>query len=178
MAIGAQNLVGGRWITAAQFHEDRAFEHNHYILNGEVFTDMGNAHRAHEIVKSRLHEALIFSLRQNNVRGRVFSETAYELDTYSVLIPDISVQIPERESGKGFFMASPEIAVEIMSPSNSPREIDLKARAYWAHGAKAVWVLDPERRQTFAIDAVGQWIPVEESFEAIGLSVQISSVWP
>jgi Uma2 family endonuclease len=165
------------WVTAREFREDRAFEHNRYILNGEVFEDMGNAQRLHEIMKARLHQALLLSLLDNGVNGRVFSETAYELDQYTVLIPDISIQIPEREAGPDFFAGSPEIAIEILSPANSKREIERKAQAYWAHGVRAVWVTDPEARRTWSIDAGGRWIE-SEWIEGDGFRVEMAGLYP
>jgi Uma2 family endonuclease len=172
-----QSSIISRWITASEFHRDRAFERNHYILDGEVFTDMGNAHRPHEIVKARLHKELILHLSRNKIEAGVFSETAYELGSYTVLIPDVSVQIPERPSGPGFFMNAPEIAFEILSPANSLREIDRKARAYWEHGANAVWVIDPDARRIFTVDSTGEWIAAEV-IEIAGISVDAMLLWP
>jgi hypothetical protein len=106
--------IVSRWITAADFVSDPAFEHGYYILGGEVYQDMGNAQRTHEIVKSALLGALILCLRNNQIHGRVLSETAYMLTDYTVLIPDISIQLPERSAGSGLFQGSPEIVIEIL----------------------------------------------------------------
>jgi hypothetical protein len=44
--------VLSRWVTAAAFAADRAFEHGYYILDGEAVWDRGHAQRLHEVVKA------------------------------------------------------------------------------------------------------------------------------
>ncbi len=41
---------------------------------------------------------------------------------------------------------SPDLAVEVLSPSNTPREIERKRRNYFAGGTRLVWVFDPPTR--------------------------------
>jgi Uma2 family endonuclease len=41
---------------------------------------------------------------------------------------------------------APDLAVEILSPSNTQREIETKRREYFAAGTKLVWELDPVAR--------------------------------
>jgi Uma2 family endonuclease len=171
--------IVSRWIRADEFATDPIFEHGHYILDGDVHPDMGNAQRTHELVKSALLEALIFCLRNQQIRGRVFVETAYQLTDYTVLIPDVSVQLPEREAGSGLFQGSPEIAIEILSPANSKRELDVKARAFWAHGAKAVWVLDPEHRKIYSVTRTGEWMETDRLEVAeFPVDVDTANLWP
>jgi Uma2 family endonuclease len=167
-----------RWVTAAEFAADRAFEHGYYILDGEVFEDMGNAQRLHENIKARLHAALLRALDRHESKGMVFSETAYELNAYTVLIPDISIQFPERPIGAGLFHGAPEIAIEILSPANSRRELDRKARAYWTAGASAVWVIDPELRKTFSVSSTGEWNEANGIELSGGIMIDVASILP
>jgi Uma2 family endonuclease len=41
---------------------------------------------------------------------------------------------------------SPDLAVEVLSPSNTAREIERKRREYFAGGTRLVWVFDPPTR--------------------------------
>jgi Uma2 family endonuclease len=41
---------------------------------------------------------------------------------------------------------APDLAVEILSPSNTPAEMARKLREYFAAGVRLVWVIDPEAR--------------------------------
>lgn len=170
--------VATRWITAEQFAADRAFERGYYLLNGEAIRDMGNAHSEHEHWKAALHALLIALLAKAGIRGTVFSDTSYRFNDLTVLAPDVSVQIPSRKPiPHDYYDGSPEIAIEIFSPSNSPRELDEKAKVYWTSGARAVWVFDPPARQAFQITATGDWLPAAH-LEACGLVLDVAEIWP
>lgn len=59
---------------------------------------------------------------------------------------DLVVVRTERALGRADFVAGgPEIAIEILSPSNRRRQIRQKVREYLAAGTERVWVLDPKR---------------------------------
>jgi Uma2 family endonuclease len=100
---------------------------------------MGNAHSEHEAFKAVIHAILLRLIDRLEINGRVFSDTSCEFDNLTVIPPDVSVQIPIRPFERGaFYRNSPEIAIEILSPSNSAHELDEKAKVYWTHGAHAV----------------------------------------
>lgn len=46
----------------------------------------------------------------------------------------------------GFFYGAPDLAVEVVSPSNRAAETAEKVSEYLAAGARAVWVVDPRAR--------------------------------
>jgi Uma2 family endonuclease len=85
--------------------------------------------------------------------GRVYAaETGFVLargpDT--VRGPDAAFVSTERDARSvrrgPFFEGAPDLAVEVLSPGNTRREIAAKVRDYLAAGARAVWVVDPRRR--------------------------------
>jgi Uma2 family endonuclease len=41
---------------------------------------------------------------------------------------------------------APDLAVEILSESNTPREMERKLQEYFAAGTRLVWYVDPEKR--------------------------------
>ncbi|MBX9624033.1 MAG: Uma2 family endonuclease [Gemmataceae bacterium] len=41
---------------------------------------------------------------------------------------------------------APDLAVEVLSPSNTPREMKRKRKEYFDSGVRLVWVVDPKRR--------------------------------
>jgi Uma2 family endonuclease len=168
--------VATRWITAEQFASDRGFERGYYLLNGKAIR-MGNAHSEHEAFKAVIHAILVRLLDRLAIAGRVFSDTSYEFDSLTVLAPDVSVQIPTRPFERGaFYRNSPEIAIEILSPSNSVSELDEKAKVYQTHGARAVWIFDPSERRAFEVTPTGEWVPADR-VEACGLVLNVAEVW-
>jgi Uma2 family endonuclease len=68
-----------------------------------------------------------------------------------VRIPDVSFvsweRIPERRVPEqpiaGF---APDLAVEVVSPSNSPAEMERKLSEYFQAGTRLVWFVDPDSR--------------------------------
>jgi len=57
--------------------------------------------------------------------------------------PDVSVSWPDQRRYEKYFLGSPMIAVEILSPGE---EIDRKLTLYFAEGALEVWVIDAKRK--------------------------------
>ena len=64
--------------------------------------------------------------------------------------PDVAFVTRDRWSAvtdRGrFFRGAPDLAVEVLSPSNRAGEIHAKVADYLAAGARLVWVVDPKRR--------------------------------
>jgi Uma2 family endonuclease len=84
--------------------------------------------------------------------GAVFGPGGYLLssDPDTVRGPDVSFVRADRfdpeEAAHGFFRGAPDLAIEILSPSNRPGEMHAKVADYLAAGAMLVWVIDPEHR--------------------------------
>ena len=67
-----------------------------------------------------------------------------------------------RELGKrACFPQAPEICVEVLSPSNTPLEIDEKAALYFDAGAQEVWICDQSGQLQFR--ASGGSVPLRRS---------------
>ena len=96
----------------------------------------------------------------SNLHGRVQSWISTELRrllpdgeviTEASVLTEIGVRVPDVAwASRGFiethgletpFPRAPEICVEVVSPSNTPAEIDEKIRAYLAAGAEEVWLV-------------------------------------
>jgi Uma2 family endonuclease len=43
-------------------------------------------------------------------------------------------------------LIAPDVAVEVLSPSNTRREMDRKRREYFEAGTQLVWIVDPDQR--------------------------------
>lgn len=61
-----------------------------------------------------------------------------------LLSPDASLfRVPRPPSGGPWIAGAPDIAAEVLSPSNSRTAILYKVRKYFAAGSAQVWVADP-----------------------------------
>lgn len=83
--------------------------------------------------------------------AEVHREAGYKLteDPPTWIQPDVSVLRIERAraSGDGYFIGSPELAVEVVSPSETARDLNRKIDAFLAGGCLAVWVIYPEEQE-------------------------------
>lgn len=109
--------------------------------------------------------------------GRVVVNVGYTLadDPPTVLGPDVSFvradRMPPPASRSGFVAMAPDLAVEILSPSNTAGEIARKIRIYLAAGVRLVWIVDPESR-TVAVhhpDRTGRILIEGETLDGEGV---------
>lgn len=74
----------------------------------------------------------------------------------TVRAPDIEFLREERIPAEGFgmeyFDGAPDLAVEVLSPSNRPGSMRRKIDQYFAAGTRLVWVID-FRKRTFVVHA-------------------------
>ena len=75
----------------------------------------------------------------------------FELMPHLVRIPDVAFTSWDRFPGRCYPTApvpaiAPNLAVEVLSHSNTPREMALKRRDYFAAGVELVWEVDPSNR--------------------------------
>ena len=62
----------------------------------------------------------------------------------------------EEAQGITYLEISPDIAVEIMSPSNTRTYMEIKLRDYQAIGLPECWIFDPSARTASIIDLTGE----------------------
>ncbi len=84
--------------------------------------------------------------------GQVLGDAGFLLarNPDTVRGPDVSFVTSDRWSAetdrRRFFRGAPDLAIEILSPSNRAGEIHAKVADYLAAGARLVWIVDPDRR--------------------------------
>jgi Uma2 family endonuclease len=117
----------------------------HYELSDGDLIIVGNAGALHELTKTTVFEILTeYRLRTRS--GRAFAETQFTLRSDRARIPDVAwvsegrlVQIPRGNVAIGI---APDIAIEIISDSEQPNEIEQKLRDYMEAGVE-VWQIFP-----------------------------------
>jgi Uma2 family endonuclease len=84
--------------------------------------------------------------------GVVTAETGYVLaeDPATVRGPDVAYTrgdpAPYGGDPEGFIRGAPDLAVEVLSPSNRWTEVRDKIDQYFAAGARMVWIVDPRSK--------------------------------
>ncbi len=106
-------------------------------------------------IESRLGTWLGFYLcsylEQHDIGWVSGSDAPHELASKLIRMPDVAFvsygRLPEGEARKKSVASwAPDLAVEILSKSNTRKEIDRKRREYFDAGVRLLWVADPRKK--------------------------------
>jgi Uma2 family endonuclease len=118
------------------------------LVAGELRVMSPSGWRHGQIV-SNLHSLLGPHIRANRL-GRAFgAETGFRLarDPDTVRAPDFAFicneRLPSKEPTEAFWPGPPDLAVEVLSPSDRTGEVDEKIEAWLDAGCRSVWIIDP-----------------------------------
>lgn len=132
-------------------HSEYGNDYRFELVKGEL-KKMSPTKPMHGIVTARLTVAVGQHVEAEDL-GEVFgAETGFlvERDPDTVLAADVAFVTHERlatiENIEKFMPFAPDVAVEVLSPSNTVDEIDDKIAAYFAAGTRLVWVANHRRR--------------------------------
>jgi Uma2 family endonuclease len=125
-------------MTFAEFELLPEIEGKRELLEGEV-TIMPPPELAHSRIAKQIFLLLLARLHKSRVWP---DHTGYRI-AQGWIEPDVSVSWPDQRRDEKYFLGSPMIAVEILSPGE---EIDHKLTLYFADGALEVWVIDAKRK--------------------------------
>ena len=139
-----------RKITVAEFWamaEDPG--HRYELVDGEL-VDMDGAPR-HGKMTGYIFRLVDEHIARAGLPLDVGVATGFQLAPFTLRFPDVHVTSWARmavydEAAGGFPAFAPDVAVEVVSPSNTPAELGRKTGEYFANGTRAVWVVDPETR--------------------------------
>lgn len=118
------------------------------LVEGEL-AQMSPTMPLHNLVRDRL----LFLLRaflEGKGLGTVVSEQAFIISERTVRIPDLAfVRKGRLEDLHHLPEGAPDLAIEVISPLNTPREMDQKVSDFFAAGCKRVWLVYPEHREIY-----------------------------
>jgi Uma2 family endonuclease len=143
--------VAPQTVTAEAFWQLPETEYQRELVRGEVVETMPAGGR-HGIIAARL----VFRLQtwiEQGAGGYVGVESGFILgrNPDTVRAPDVfyvrADRIPEGGVPEAFWDMAPDLAVEIVSPSESADEVREKVRDYLAAGTPLVWVVYPRSQE-------------------------------
>lgn len=119
------------------------------LVKGEVVI-MPPPQARHGILCSRIDRRLGIYVEENNLGWTTSNDTGVilERDPDTVRGPDVAFWSIARqpELPTGYFEIPPDIAVEVLSPTDRRRDVREKIREYITLGVRLVWLIDPETR--------------------------------
>ena len=141
------------------------FEHGRVVLNLGVL--LGQHVKAHKL-------------------GTACAETGYKLESNpdTVLGPDISFVARQRlgDDPDGYYIGAPDVAVEVLSPSDRRGRVEWKTDLWLSLGAKSVWNVNPKQRTVEVVRANGERKVFHETDELVdetvpGFRVTVSEIF-
>lgn len=120
------------------------------LVRGELVM-MSPGKGRHAAVGMKIGRSLLDFVEANDL-GEVFDSSAgYVLsrDPDTVREPDVSFLTTQRlkeQDLDAFLEGAPDLAVEVLSPSNTAAEMRAKMDDYFGAGCRVVWIVDPLRK--------------------------------
>jgi Uma2 family endonuclease len=135
-----------------------------------------------------LHSRIVNAVLDTLVATRALPGAGYILSRVPLTIrqPDISILSPERiraTDPDSYFEGAPELAVEVVSPSDSAEDLDIKTKQYFQSGARQVWILYPKTQtvHVFSSGAAAVILDRDQTLEGgdllPGFSVPVASLF-
>lgn len=122
----------------------------HEVVNGELVMSPKN-NFFHERIGMRLSTALNSFANQHRLGAVLGSSAGFWMHNRNCRAPDISFIPRQRLESLGFkptsrtfFPGAPDLAVEILSPSNTRTEMDERLKDFSASGTQIAWIIHPE----------------------------------
>jgi Uma2 family endonuclease len=144
-------------LTVEQFEQLPQEDGARYELKDGELVGMANAKFGHEQTKSEILSCLVPYVVQHRL-GRVYAETAFELAPSRVCTPDVAF-LSNAAAAKGdpehIYRGAPDLAIEVVSESESALDLREKIQNYLDAGAKAVWTVYPKLRVITVYDPLG-----------------------
>ena len=143
-------------LTLADFERLPEDGNLHELNEGELVS-VTHPKLRHGIVASKLRKTLGAYIDKLDL-GEIYFEVAYLLsdDPPTLRIPDVSFCSKKRVAEADldtWFQGAPELAVEIVSPSDSAQDLEAKVGQYLGAGARYVWVIYPVTRTVHVFDS-------------------------
>ncbi len=168
--------------------EAQAIDKLYEVVNGEVVEQPPMGAYAH-LLAHCLYDLLQPFVNRHQL-GRAYVEMPFILQSEPRLErrPDVAFVLKQRLQGKrprfrGAFDLVPNLAVEVLSPTNQCVDMDAKVLDYLDAGVQQVWVLHPETRRMYvhtsrsAVRVIGEQDLIEAADLLPGFSVRLGDVF-
>lgn len=124
------------------------------LVRGKVVR-MSPSYSRHGKISALLVGLLFEYVRARNAGCLFTAEAGFylERDPDTVRAPDVMFvareRIPKEGLAEGFLPFPPDLAIEVISPSDKFSEVMEKAHSYVAAGVRLVWVVDPQTERAY-----------------------------
>jgi Uma2 family endonuclease len=157
MATGVQE----RLLTAEEFFSMPDDDNRYELVQGRLVC-MAAAGGLHGKIVSRVDQRLRNFVEAHGMGEVCTAETGFRLarNPDTVRAPDVAFvkgeRIPAEGVPEGFWPLAPDLAVEVVSPSDRFDDVMSKVQEYLHAGTQLVWVLHPRTQTVMAYRPTGE----------------------
>jgi len=163
-------------ITVEDFYEIAFKGFRGELVEGELKETMPTS-ILHGIIAGRIAIILGFFVLQNKLGEVLTAETGFRLfvDKKTVRVPDVSFlsneKLAEIKNVNKFYDGTPDLAVEVISLSETYNDVQGKLEDYLSAGVKMVWIIRPENKTVTAYRTLFDFKILREDEELDGADV-------
>ena len=124
--------------------------YNHEVVDGELVMSPKND-PYHGDICADLSMALRAFAKARQLGAVWDSSTGFWMYNRNCRAPDVSFISKERlqalgfkRSSRNFFPGAPDLAVEVLSPNNTRKEIDERLKDFFGSGTQIAWIINPD----------------------------------
>ena len=124
--------------------------YTHEVVNGELVMSPKNNFQ-HENICADLLVAMRTFAQAHRLGAVLGSSAGFWMRDRNCRAPDISfitkarlISLGFTPSTKKFFPGAPDLAVEVLAPSNTRVEIDERLKDFFASGTQIAWIINPK----------------------------------
>jgi len=122
------------------------------LIKGKIF-EMSAPSAYHQRYTGRIYAELYIFLKNHKCEAfispfdvRFPTKSKEDKDIYTVLQPDICVICDPDKIDRRGCIGAPDVVVEVLSPSNSKKELYYKFEVYQEHQVREYWIIHPDER--------------------------------
>lgn len=178
--------VQHRLMTVEEFweqYEDKPYE----LINGEVVETVPTG-ILHGAVERRVAKALGNFVDDHHLGEVLVGELGVQLGPNTLRAADVAfvsnARLKSVADPQKYLAFAPDLAIEVVSPGNTIKDIDLKVEQYLQAGTVLVWVVYPEARKVIVhqVGAKPQTIGEDGALDGgdvlPGLAIPVADLFP
>jgi Uma2 family endonuclease len=184
--MGMTAIVNTKLLTVEEFLNLYPDDEPYELLEGRIL-EVPPPKPAHGTVDSRFNAQLRLFVDAHQL-GDVLTNTSLQLSASTLIAPDVAFVSRAKpatvKDADEYFEFASDLAVEVVSPSNSANDIETKVGLYLAAGTSLVWVAYPVLKKVVVHlpDRTSRTFSVGDSLDGgtilRGLSIPVATLFP
>ena len=140
-------------------------------VDGEI-EERNLGEQTHGLVQKMI--AAIFTANRKAWGFRSITEQRVQVSATHYRIPDVCI-VSSSDPIAPILTTPPVLCVEVLSPEDRFQRVILRVREFQQMGVPHIWIIDPESRECWTVDASGGAVPMmEDAFTLPGTPVRVT----